>query len=84
MNYTNLQECINYILLRIYMNLNKNIKHYKLFLLRNKDKTIYTINIVIYILSKKIKLKFIICKILNIDEIEIVIDSLMNKIEEHF
>lgn len=82
MNYRNLHECINYILLRISMNLNNNLKHYETFLFRNKEKTIYTIHIIISLLSKKYKFKLIISKILNKNEIEELINSLIDKIEE--
>lgn len=84
MNYRNLHECINYILLRIFMNLNNNLKHYETFLFRNTEKTIYTIhiNIISSILSKKYKFKLIISKILNKNEIEELINSLIDKIGE--
>lgn len=82
MNYITLQECINYILLRISMNLNNNLKHYETLLFRNKEKTVYTIYIVVSLLSKKYKFKLIISKILNKNEIEDLINSLINKIEE--
>jgi len=82
MNYTNFQECINYILLRLNMNLSKNLKDYETRLYKNTKNNSYSIYIIIYISSKQYQFKFIINKIKNKNEIEKLINSLFDKIEK--
>lgn len=82
MNYTTLQECINYILLRLNMNLSKNLKDYETRLYKNTKNNSYSIYIIIYISSKQYQFKFIINKIKNKNEIEKLINSLFDKIEK--
>jgi len=82
MNYTTLQECINYILLRLNMNLSKNLKDYETRLYKNTKNNSYSIFIIIYISSKQYQFQFIIKKIKNKNEIEKLINSLFDKIEK--
>jgi len=82
MNYTNLQECINYMLLRLNMNLSKNLKDYETRLYKNTKNKSYLIYIIIYVSSKQYQFQFIINKIKNKDEIEKLINSLFDMIEK--
>lgn len=81
MNYINLKECVDYLILRIKMNLNHTLQNYDTLLTTNEKKTKYKIIIIIYILSKKYKFKITISNCLKKKEIEKLILNLLNQIE---
>ena len=82
MNYTNLPECVNYIVLRLKMNLSKNLKNSEIQIFKNTKTNYYTLYVLIFDSSNIYKFKFIINKIINNKKIDILINSLFDMIEK--
>jgi len=82
MNYINIKECCDYILIRACMILKYNFKKFDTLLLKNKNTNTYIIEIIIYQKNRKYCFKSYIKKILSKDEIEKTLNVLLLKIEK--
>ena len=83
MNYSNIKECCNYILIRICMVLKYNLKKFDTLLYKNKISNNYIIKIIIYEKNNKYTFKLEINKIKSKDQIENLLNSLLDKIENN-
>lgn len=81
MNYINIKECCDYLLIRICMILKHNLKKFDTVLYKNKTTNTYIMHIIIYKKNKKFTFKLNIDYIISKDEIENLLNSLLDKIE---